>query len=89
MGSDKDGVLHKRAQPRQPAQRSVLLLERRQVEPELEQPRQPVERQRSRRASLSVRSFCNPFFFGRDLRLRINIFLPAAEHFTNAIYRIH
>lgn len=53
-GSDADGILYKRAQPRQPAQRPVLQPERRQVEPELEQPRQPVERQRSRGATLNV-----------------------------------
>lgn len=56
-GSEKDDILHKRAQPRQPAQRLVLQLERQQVVPELEQPRQRLERQLSRRSTLNVSSF--------------------------------
>lgn len=54
MGSDTEDTLHKTAQSRQPAQRLVLQLERQQVVPELEQPRQSVERQQSRSASLNV-----------------------------------
>ena len=51
---DRDDILYKRTQPRQPAQRPVLQPERRQVEPELEQPRQQVGRQRSRGVPLNV-----------------------------------
>lgn len=86
MGSGPDGTLHKRAQPRQPAQCPVLQPERQQVEPELEQPRQPVERQQSRGASLSViSSKPRPLLLRRGLCLRKDIFLPATEHFADIV----
>ena len=72
MGSDSDGILHKRAQPRQPAERLVLQLERPRVVPELELARQPLERQLPRRASPNVissitqaPSLLKGFVFGR------------------------